>query len=332
MAVTFTGTDRFPAVLAAAKAVAGGEIGTEHLLIGLASAAPTITHLLDAFDVTPTVLRAVLAAGTIRDGEAPDVEAVVLSPAVPLTGAANTALIRCAAYHPGPSTPDQVLSALLADTGSGATAALRACGADVGEIRRALFSSRQITREDRLPGELRPVRDKLIGRDRYRGRGLRDFLMSAVVRDRVNYAVAPVLWASLEADDAARRRGGPTRTDDVLYAMVTTGLVAEAYPHLVGDATAQYEGTRELLADGLDRRRLAAVIAAETGADEVPLKSLLRAGPEWPRDTAHLLRLLDSHPGTRAARVLRAFGAGVPLSAGSCLSAGPPRAGVDACH
>jgi hypothetical protein len=121
----------------------------------------------------------------------------------------------------------------------------------------------------------------------------------------------------LEADEMARRSGRPARTDDVLLALVTTFEVATAYPHLTGSVADRYDGTRALLA-GVDRDELAAAVAAESGDDEVPLKSLLKAGPGGPQDTATLLRALTAHPGTRAARVLRSLApARTPACAGS---------------
>ncbi|GIE36154.1 hypothetical protein Ait01nite_091990 [Actinoplanes italicus] len=308
MAVTFTGDDRFPAVLATARAAARDELGTVHLLAGMAGAAPDVAALLDAFDVTPVVIRTVLRERVIGDGPAPPVAAIVRGHAtLPLTAGVRAALVRCAAYHSGTRTSRQLLATILDDPGTGAVTLLRFCGADVEAVRRALRTGQPPTRVERLPLALRPVRDRLIGRQRYRGRGLRDFLMSVVTRATVDYAAAPVLWASLEADDMAKRLGRPARTDDVLLAMVSTFQVAEAYPHLASGAAGLYDGTRAMLA-ALDPDELAAAVAAETGDDEVPLKSLLKAGPGWPRDTDALLRAITGYPGTRAGRVLRALG------------------------
>jgi hypothetical protein len=307
MTVTFTGDDRFPAVLATARAAASDEIGTVHLLAGMTAAAPEIAALLGVFDITPAVLRAVLRERVIGDGPAPPVSAILRGhESLALTAGVRAALVRCAAYHSGARTPRQLLATILDDPGTGAVTLLRYCGADVDAIRRALRTGQAPSRVERLPAPLWPVRDKLIGRRQYRGRGLRDFLMSVILRVSINYAAVPVMWASLEADDVARRHGRATRTDDVLLAMVTTYEVAEAYPHLAGSAAGDYDGTRELLA-GLDREALAAAVAAEGGDDGVPLKSLLKAGPGWPRDTGALLRALTADPGTRAARVLRSL-------------------------
>ncbi|BEL07365.1 hypothetical protein Q0Z83_055560 [Actinoplanes sichuanensis] len=262
--------------------------------------------MLDAFDITPAVLRAVLRERVIGDGPAPPVAAVVRGHAtLPLTAGVRAALVRCAAYHSGTRTSQQLLATILDDPGTGAVTLLRFCGADVEAVRRALRTGQPPARAERLPARLWAVRDKLIGRQQYRGRGLRDFLMSVVTRSSVNHAAAPVLWASLEADDMAKRQGRPTRTDDVLLAMVTTFEVAEAYPHLAGSAADQYDGIRTLLAD-LDRDELAAAVAAASGDDEVPLHRLLKSEP----DTTALLRALTAHPGTRASRVLQSLGPG----------------------
>jgi hypothetical protein len=321
MAVTFTGDDRFPAVLATARAAARDELGTVHLLAGMAGAVPEVAALLDAYDITPAVIRAVLRDRVIGDGPAPPVAAIVRGHAtLPLTAGVRAALVRCAAYHAGTRTSRQLLATILDDPGTGAVTLLRFCGADVEAVRRALRTGQPPVRAERLPAALRPVRDKLIGRQRYRGRSLRDFLMSVITRATVDYAAAPVLWASLEADDMAKRRGRPARTDDVLLAMVSTFQVAEAYPHLAGDADGLYDGTRALLA-GVEPDALAAAVAAEPGDDEVPLKSLLRAGPGWPRDTAALLRAITVHPGTRAARALRSLDGDRRVAA--CALAGP---------
>jgi hypothetical protein len=307
MAVTFTGDDRFPAVLTIARAAARNELGTVHLLAGMAGAAPEVAALLDAYDITPAVIRAVLRDRVIGDGPAPPVAAMIRGHrTLPLTAGVRAALVRCAAYHAGTRTSRQLLATILDDPGTGAVALLRFCGADVEAVRRALRTGQPPVHVERLPAALRPVRDKLIGRQRYRGRSLRDFVMSVVTRATVDYAAVPVLWASLEADDVAKRRGRPARTDDVLLAMVSTFRVAEAYPHLAGGAADRYDGTRALLAD-VDPDELAAAVAAESGDDEVPLKSLLKAGPAWPQDTAALLRAITAEPGTRAARVLRSL-------------------------
>ncbi|MFC4063345.1 Clp protease N-terminal domain-containing protein [Actinoplanes subglobosus] len=305
MAVTFTGDDRFPAVLGIARAAARDELGTVHLLAGMAGAAPDIAALLGVFDITPAVIRTVLRDRVIGDGPAPPVAAIVRGHAtLPLTAGVRAALVRCAAYHPGARSSRQLLDTILDDPGAGAVTLLRLCGADIAAVRRALRTGQAPARTERLPAPLWPVRDRLIGRQQYRGRGLRDLLRSVLTRADAGHGADPAVWASLEADETARRDGRATRTDDVLLAMVTTFEVAEAYPHLAG-ATDRYDGTRALLAQ-VDAGELAAAIAAGTGEDAVPLRNLLRTGGQ--RDTAALLRAITAHPETRASRALRALG------------------------
>jgi hypothetical protein len=160
-------------------------------------------------------------------------------------------------------------------------------------------------RAERVEPDLRLMRDRLIGRERYRGRGLRNILMSFVVRVRINYARTPVLWASLEADEIAYGRGGATRTDDILVARLRAYAVAEAYPHLWRAVPEQYVGVGNLVEGGLDYRT-ATRTAAQTdlGEDALPPKSLLKQGEQWPKDTTSLLQLLRAYPGNRSAQIL----------------------------
>jgi hypothetical protein len=280
-------TDKVSAVLTVAKALGGERMGTEHLLAGTLRAGAGVRRVLDAYDVTPTVLHAVLRAQAGR-WPAPD---------------DGPAAIDRARIEHGEPTAEQVLAVLLADPRSHAGELLRECGADVEAVRTALVTGRAPVRVERVPAELAAVRDRLIGRARYRGRGVRDYLLSAIVRVRVNYAEAPVLWASLEADLIAKARGGPKRTDDVLRAMLMTYEVACAYPHLLGPVTERYEGVRALVEVGVDWRRVA---AWDGGGDDdrVPVRELLKPGSDWPEDTSALLGVLVSHPGNRAGRLL----------------------------
>jgi hypothetical protein len=279
-------TDKVSAVMTVAKALGGERIGTEHLLAGTLRAGAGVRRVLDAYDVTPTVLHAVLRTRAGR-WAAPD------------DGPA--AIDRAMLAHGEPSA-EQLLAVLLEDPRSHAGELLRECGADVEAVRTALVEGRVPARVERVPAELVAVRDRLIGRARYRGRGLRDYLLSAIVRVRINYAEAPVLWASLEADLIAKARGGPKRTDDVLRAMLMTYEVACAYPHLLGPANERYEGVRALIEVGVDWRRVAGWDGGDE--DEVPVKELLKPGSDWPEDTSALLGVLVSHPGNRAGRLL----------------------------
>jgi hypothetical protein len=279
-------TDKVSAVMTVAKALGGERIGTEHLLAGTLRAGAGVRRVLDACDITPTVLHAVLRlqAGrwtTPDDGPA--------------------AIDRARLAH-GEPTAEQLLAVLLDDPRSHAGELLRECGADVETVREALLSGRAPARTERMPADLVAVRDRLIGRARYRGRGVRDYVLTAIVRVRINYAEAPVLWASLEADLIAKARGGPKRTDDVLRAMLMTYEVVCAHPHLLGAANERYEGVRALVEVGVDWRRLARW--SDTGEDRVPVKELLKPGADWPEDTSALLGVLVSHPGNRAGRLL----------------------------
>jgi hypothetical protein len=317
MATEFTGDDRFAPGFTLAHGIADDEVGTEHLLVGLVMAKPAVKRLFDlGFDLTGPVLHSVIRNRPIQDGDGwdgPDGEQpageMVISPGgkpAPLTGAAKAALERCPAH----ASPETVLLTVLEDERCHAVTVLRDCGVVLDDVRQALRTGQAPQHEDRVAPDLRTTRDMLIGRQRYRGWGLRNRLLSFVVRVRFNYALTPVMWASLEADEIAKRRGGGApRTDDVLIAQLATYEVAQAYPHLTRSVAGQYEGSRALAATGLDHRRLTAAAAAhDLGTDDVPPKALLKRGERWPRDTAELLRLLLAHPGNRSVRLLTALG------------------------
>ncbi len=306
MPLTYTGDDDFRLVFSLARMASDDAVGTEHLLHGLVRATPEVARLLDAFDVTPLVVQTVLKDRAGRwDGPEggprdPDRDSVVIAaggPPAPFSAAARAALVR---EHPPGSM--HLLAAILDDPESRATTILRDCAVDVQQVRTALRTGQTPERTERVEPELRLMRDRLIGRERYRGRGLHNIVMSFIVRVRINYARTPVLWASLEAEEIARARGGATRTDDLLVAALRAYAVAKAYPHLWRAVPEQYEGVRNLEFD----YRAAAATAAESdlGADAVPPRSLLKRGEHWPKDTAALLRLLRAHPGNRSARIL----------------------------
>jgi hypothetical protein len=188
---------------------------------------------------------------------------------LPVSNAAATAL-----RSPGP-----LLAALLEDPASEASAVLRECGVRPEEVRRAVLDGRPPQRSDRLVPELRPARDALVGRVRYRGRGFRDRLLFSVLARQTNHAARPVLWTRLEADERARRENRPTRTDDVLRAMLVTHEVAAAYPHMSRLAPDSYGGGAALLAHGVDHRRLASA-TLDDGPDAVPPSRILVPGPD----------------------------------------------------
>ncbi|MCA2214086.1 Clp protease N-terminal domain-containing protein [Jidongwangia harbinensis] len=320
MPVEFAGDTETANAVHYARCMGREEIGTDLLLAGLVMAAPRVARLLDAFDITGPVLRAVIrdhhhhGRWAVPDGPAhPDTDVTVagLTGPTPFTGGAAAALIRCREL-PGanPRRPEDLLAALLQDHDCRAAAVLRDCGADVDEVARAARTRERPHREERVAPALRVTRDMLIGRQRYRGRGLRDRLLSFAVRVQINYAVTPVMWVSLEVDEIAKRRGGRPRTDDILLAMLATYEVGLAYPHLSAGAADKYHGSRLLAATGFDHQRLAAAVDVyDLGTDGVSPKAILRRGDEqWPQDTAELLSRLLAHDNTRAARLLDKLG------------------------
>jgi hypothetical protein len=345
MTFEFTGDSRTGTAIHLAHAAADAEVGTEHLLWGLLNAAPAVKQLLDAFDITPVVLTTVLKGRTDdADGtEQVDDEVTVADRDRPTRfgPGSKAALIRCAQpdkaspVTPSPGTPlpgtplpgtpspgtpssdlplsctpERLLAAILADDRSRAVAVIRDCGVDPAEVRAALESGRVPSRPDRVGPDLRATRDRLIGRRRYRGRGLRDRVLSKLIPVKINYAAAPVMWVSLESDEIGRARGGAARTDDLLAAMLSTYEVAIAYPHLSGPSAEAYAGGRALADAGLRHDRLTEFIAsADLGADGVRPRDILRRGGPWARDTGELLNAIIAHHDTRAVRLLDSLGA-----------------------
>lgn len=319
MADEFTVAGRLTRTLAGARGLANGPIGTGHLLYAVArekEAAP----LLDAFEITPIVVLAVLTtpgraaaepdAGPMHDAGTPVDEGPfddhpkvrgTDDRALPLSAAAATAL-----RASGDDSRLTLLAAMLADPGSEASAVVRDCGADPDEVRHAVQTGTVPHREDRLPPELRPARDALIGRVRYRGRGLKDRLLFSVLARQTNHAARPVLWTRLEADERAQQRKRPTRTDDILLAMLVTHEVAAAYPHMAHMAKDNYGGGQALLAQRIDHHRVRAA-TLDDRPDEVPPGQILRPGPEWTEDTRVLLNRLAAHPANRSSRIVQAL-------------------------
>ncbi|WP_250005558.1 hypothetical protein [Actinoplanes sp. M2I2] len=299
MAEEFTVGERLTGTLTRARAAADGPVGSGHLLFS-AAYDKEVAPLLGAFDITSLVVLTVL-----RDPDAPVDSGEETSArgtdgrTVPVSAVAATALSRAQ------DSPVALLAALLADPAFGASAVVRACGVAPGEVRQAALDGRPPQRADRLAPELRPARDALIGRVRYRGRGLRDRLLFSVLARQSNHAARPVLWARLEADERARGENRPTRTDDVLLAMLVTHEVAAAYPHLSRVAKDGYGGGERLLAEGVDQARVRA--ARIDGPDAVPPAKILVPGPDWTEDTGVLLDRLTAHPGNRAARLLQSL-------------------------
>ncbi|GLZ00034.1 Clp protease N-terminal domain-containing protein [Actinoplanes sp. NBRC 103695] len=320
MAVEFTGNSQVVTAIHLAHAAADAEVGTEHLLGGLLNAAPDIKQLLGAFDITTVVLVAVLNDrkddwGSPDGTEQVDDEVTVADrkrPA-PFGHGAKAALIRCAELSGGePCTPEQLFSAVLHDERSRAVAVIRDCGADPAEVRAALRSGQLPQRPDRVAPDLRVTRDRLIGRQAYRGRGLQDKVMSFLIPVKINYAAAPVMWVSLESDEIAKARGGEAGTDDLLVATLSTYEVAIAYPHLSGRSIGAYTGSRALADAGLRHDRVARLAAsAELGTDAVRPSDVLRRGGPWARNTGELLGALLAHDETRAVRLLNSLGVDV---------------------
>jgi hypothetical protein len=317
MPLTYIGDDDFPMVFSFARLASNDEVGTEHLLHGLVRAVPKVAHLLDAFDVTPLVVQSVLKdragrwggpEGGPRDQNRDSVVIAEGGTPAPFSAAARAALVRAQERECPPGSA-HLLAAILDDPESRAITMLRDCAVDVEQVRMALQTGQTPERAERVEPELRLMRDRLIGRERYRGRGLHNILMSFIVRVRINYARTPVLWASLEADEIARGRGGATRTDDILVAMLRAYAVAKAYPHLWRAVPEQYVGVRNLVEGGLDYRSAAKTAAeSDLGEDAVPPRSLLKRGEQWPKDTTSLLRLLRGCSGNRSAQVLEKQG------------------------
>jgi hypothetical protein len=311
MANEFTVGDRLTRVLRRVRGLADGPVGTGHLLFSLThdqEAGP----LLDAFEITsPVAYALVMTPGRVAAG--PDAgpfddHARVRGSddrVIPISAAAAAAL-----RDGAQDSPMALLAAILGDAGSDASAVIRECGVDPDEVRQAVVAGRAPQRPDRLAPELRPARDALIGRVRYRGRGLRDRLLFSVLARVANLAARPVLWARLEADERAREQRRATRTDDILLALLVTHEVAAAYPHMIGSAKDNYGGGEALLAQGVDHRRVRAA-TLDDRPDEVSPATILRPGPDWTDDTQVLLNRLVAHPGNRAARLLADLGRGI---------------------
>ncbi|MFI5960297.1 Clp protease N-terminal domain-containing protein [Cryptosporangium sp. NPDC051539] len=319
MADEITVGDRLTRTLARSRGLSTGPVGTGHLLYSLAHD-NAAAALLDAFDVTPIVVFTVLKtagrpvgepdAGALPDPDAPAAERPSHDGAAATGTDGRVVPLSAAAAAAVRSVTDDsrvtLLAALLEDPGSEACAVLRDSGADVDAVRRAAQTGEAERGADRLPPELRPARDALLGRVRYRGRGIRDRLLFSVFARGVNHAAHPVMWARAEADERARGEKRATRTDDLLLAMLVTHAVASAYPHLAVPGAGNYGGGETLLARGIDHGRVRGA-ALDDRPDEVPADEILRPGPEWPENTSVLLERLGAPPGNRSARILAAL-------------------------
>jgi hypothetical protein len=291
----------------------GDEISTAHLLAGLIAAAPAVAKIVDTYDLTPTVAAHVVRRLDGRwdgpDGIAPPEPGPVLPKSLVLTGGAAAALRHAARLAEGRECrPEVLFAAILEDDRARASATLRTCGVDPGPARRAAGDGQAPPRRDPVDADLRPVRDRMIGRERFRGAGLRAFLFQKIFPAPFPYAITPTLWTRLESEQIARQRGGARRSEDVLIAMLATHRVATFYPHLTADVTHQYDGSRRLAEAGLDHRILTqAAGTLDLGRDAVDVKTLLRRD-DWPQTTTELLARLTAHDDTRSARLLAELG------------------------
>lgn len=313
--------DGLSATIARARGAASdGVIGTGHLLLSV-TYDKEVKPLLDAFEVTPVVVRTVLATpGRVAAEPGADRLAGTDDPPPPPPAPGHPA-VRDAHEHVYPisdvalaalrsmtgDSPAALLAALLADPAGEASAVLRDAGADPDEVRRAAVTGTVTPRVDRLDPPLRPARDALLGRATYRGRGFKDLLLFSVFARGANHAAHPVMWVRVEADRIAREQHRATRSDDVLLAILITHEVAVAYPHLSGAFRENYGGGEALRAEGIDHRRVRAAALAESGPDAVPPSKIIVPGPDWTDDTRVLLDRLAAHPGNRSSRILAAL-------------------------
>ena len=323
MAEQFTVGKRLTSSLHRVRGMSGGPIGTAALLWSIAGD-KDVAPLLDAFDISARVIFAVVrtpgrtlaepGTGAAWDpdtdgkpspealAEYPSVRDEVTDHVLPLSAAAADAL-----RDGAEDSRLTLLAALLADPGTDASAVIRDCGSDPAQVRAAALAGHAPRLPDRLPPALRPARDALLGRYRYRGRGFQDKLLFSVLARQINHADQPVLWARLEADERAREQRRPTRTDDLLLALVSTHEVLLAYPHLAVTGADLRTGGAALLAQGIDHRRVREV-ALDDRPDEIPAADLVRPGPDYPATTGVLLERLAAHHGNRSTRILSALG------------------------
>ncbi|MDP9794952.1 hypothetical protein J2S43_003464 [Catenuloplanes nepalensis] len=321
MVEEFTVGKRLTSSLHRVRGMANGPIGTGALLWSIAGD-KEVAPLLNAFDISARVVFAVMRTpgrvmaepdtGPMWDPDAeprngpfeglPAVRDETTDHVMSVSEAAAAAL-RAATGDSRVS----LLAAMLDDPASEASAVVRDCGEDPAQVRAAALAGRAPARPDRLPPELRPARNALVGRTRYRGRGLRDKLLLSVLAREVNHADEPTFWIRLEADERAREQGRATRTDDLLLALLVTHEVTLAYPHMAHAAADRRGGGETLLAQGIDHQRVRAA-PLDDRPDEVPAGDLVKAGPNFPKDTGELLRRLAAHPGNRSARILAALG------------------------
>lgn len=322
-------------ILAGAYGAASGEgVGTEHLLVAMTGRGGRAAGAaLDGVEMTRTVAFAAISAHrhswVSTDDAEVDPDGPPLGPAewyhepkkpMNYTRAARAAMHRtiAAARAAGQTSygPADLLLALLGDPTNRATELLTTCQVDPAVLRESLRTGQPPAVPDRVAAELRPTRDRLIGRTRLRGTGLvaRAYSLLPIP---LNWAGAPVMWSSLEAKAQAQQLGaGRPGTDHLLLAILATHEVADHYPHLSERAADLYEGGQRLAAAGVryrDARDAARANAAALGRDPRRVVTYTK-GDGRPQDTGTVLRtLLDDGAGqTRAARLLAAMGVEIP--------------------
>ncbi|GAB7051290.1 hypothetical protein [Catenuloplanes indicus] len=321
MVERFTVGKRLTSSLHRVRGMANGPIGTGALLWSIAGD-KEVAPVLDGFDISARVVFAVLRTPG-RVWREPDTGAMWDPDAEPRKGPFEgvpavldettdqvmSVSVAAADALRGDVADSRVLllAEILANPDSEASAVIRDCGEDPAEVRAAALAGTAPVRPDRLVPELRPARNALLGRVRYRGRGLRDKLLLSVLAREINHADEPVFWARLEADERAREQGRATRTDDLLLALLATHEVVLAYPHMGALGRDRRTGGEALLAQGMDHRRVRSV-ALDNRPDEVPVSEIIKTGPDFPKDTGVLLDRLAAHPGNRSARILSALG------------------------
>ena len=319
----FPGTDDFDHVFAWAFLYTDDEdevVCTHHLLRGMRRL-PRVAEVLDAYDITASVIERMVRAEAPESGAVERLLTCTVKP-TRFSSAAAAALDRAQAQPSldggAERTPVDLLLAMLGDSQCRAVGVLTECGADIVELRNALREELVPPRRERLPVDLRRTRDALVGRELYRpqGRGMIGWLRRFVLKmTNDDFGAEPVFWVRLEADRLAAARGRRMASDDVLLALLTTHEVALAYPHLVGNAQPRYSGGQALLAAGVDHDRVRAVMdSTDLGKDAVPLPAF----GDWPKDTGQIIERLLCVPGNRSARLLAELGVTADLTPVPC--------------
>ncbi|WP_030542172.1 Clp protease N-terminal domain-containing protein [Streptomyces albus] len=268
-----------------------GAIGTEHLLAGVTTSKGAARAALADEGATKVAVAAVLRAR--KDGDAAwsgtdDTEGSVAAQAVlgddgdrgvRLTGAAAralTAAMRQARREGAAKFGAVHLLRALLEEDNRAVELLGACGIAPQAVRARLDGGDggpgsaggggSAGAGDDLHPLLRPTRDVLLGRARYRRM---PFWQRWVVKyGAVNWAVMPAGWVRWETYEQARRLGDrAVGTEHVLLAVLATHEVVLRYPHLMEDGApapgTRYAGGARLAALGLDHASVHGVLAGD---------------------------------------------------------------------